>query len=111
MVADAGRRELILTTLSARAPEERDVPMTPVQVASLAPRESSTFNITAKTPADTVAGDYIITLKALSDQVESEETQLRATAQASTSWGPIGFGVAGVAIRSLVTVFMKFKRR
>jgi len=37
-------------------------------------------------------------LKVLSDQVESEETQLRVTAQASTSWGLIGFGVAGVAI-------------
>jgi uncharacterized membrane protein len=111
MVANAARRELILTTLSAHAPKEWDVSITPVQVASLAPRESSTFNITAKTPADTVAGDYIITLKALSDQVESEGTQLRATAQASTSWGLIGFGVAGVAIISLVTVFMKFKRR
>ena len=50
-------------------------------------------------------------LKVLSDQVESEETQLRVTAQASTSWGLIGFGVAGVAIVSLVIVFMKFKRR
>ena len=111
MVANAARRELTLTTLSTRVPEEWDVSITPVQVASLAPRESSTFNIMAKTPADTVAGDYIITLKALSDQVKSEETQLRVTAQASTSWGLLGFGVAGVAIVSLVIVFMKFKRR
>jgi len=50
-------------------------------------------------------------LKVLSDQVESEETQLKVIAQASTSWGLIGFGVAGVAIVSLVIVFMKFKRR
>ena len=111
MVANAARREPILTTLSARAPEEWDASITQVQVALLAPRESSTFNIMAKTPADTIAGDYIITLKALSDQVESEETQLRVTAQASTSWGLICLGVAGVAIVSLVIVFMKFKRR
>jgi len=65
----------------------------------------------AKTPEDTVAGDYMITLKALSDQVESEEAQLRVTAQASTSWGFIGFGVAGVVIIGLIIVFMKFKRR
>ena len=50
-------------------------------------------------------------LKVLSDQLESEETQLRVTAQASTSWGFIGFGVAGVVIISLIIVFMKFKRR
>jgi len=110
-ITNTGQSPVTTLYIEADAPEEWDVSITPVQVASLAPRESSTFNIMANTPADTVAGDYMITLKVLSDQVESEETQLRVTAQASTSWGFIGFGVAGVVIISLVIVFMKFKRR
>jgi len=110
-ITNTGKSPVTTLYIEADAPEEWDVSITPVQVASLAPTESSTFNIMAKTPSDTVAGDYMITLKALSDQVESEEDQLRVTAQASTSWGFIGFGVAGVVIISLIIVFMKFKRR
>lgn len=110
-ITNTGQSPVTTLYLEADAPEEWDISITPVQVASLAPKESSTFNIMAKTPADAVAGDYMITLKALSDQVESEEVQLRVTAQASTSWGFIGFGVAGVVIIGLIIVFMKFKRR
>jgi len=110
-ITNTGKSPVTTLYLEADAPEEWDVSIIPVQVASLAPKESLTFNIMAETPADTVAGDYMITLKALSDQVESEEAQLRVAAQASTSWGFIGFGVAGVVIISLIIVFMKFRRR
>lgn len=65
----------------------------------------------AETPADTVAGDYLITVQALSDQVESDEVDLRVTAKASTSWGFIGIGLAGVAVIGLVIAFTRFKRR
>ncbi len=102
-----------VTTLyiEADAPEEWDVSITPVQIATLGPRETAPFTIVTKIPTDTVAGDYLITLKALSDQVESEEAQLRITTKASTSWGFIGLGVSGVVIIGLIVVFMKFKRR
>jgi uncharacterized membrane protein len=65
----------------------------------------------ADTPADTVAGDYLITVQTLSDQVESGEVDLRVTAKASTSWGFIGIGLAGIAVIGIIIAFTRFKRR
>jgi len=66
-----------------------------------------------KTPDNTVAGDYLLTLKGLSDQVESDEVQIRVTATAPTSWGliGIGIGIAAVMVVALIVVFKKFRRR
>ncbi|MBS7630901.1 hypothetical protein KEJ47_04915 [Candidatus Bathyarchaeota archaeon] len=85
--------------------------VTPVQTASIASKESSTFNVLVKTPDSAVAGDYMITIKAESDQVDSSEVQIRVTVSASTSWGLIGIGIAFVAIVGLIIVFKKFSRR
>jgi uncharacterized membrane protein len=82
-----------------------------VQVTSLASSDSYTFNIVTQIPESTVAGDYMITLKAQSDQVSSGETQLRVTASASTSWGLIGVAMVVIVIIALVMVFRKFSRR
>jgi len=85
--------------------------VTPIQIASITPKESSTFNVLTKIPDSAVAGDYMITVKAESDQVDSSEVQIRVTVSASTSWGLIGIGIAAVAIVGLIIVFRKFSRR
>ena len=110
-VTNTGQSPVTTLNLEVDAPDGWDVTITPVQVASLATKESSAFSLAAKIPADTVAGDYMITLKALSDQVESEEAQLRVTAKAPTSWGLMGIGIAAVVIIGLIVVFRKFSRR
>lgn len=110
-VTNQGSTPITSIYLEGAVPEDWEMTTTPAQTPTLASRESVTFTITAETPADTVAGDYLITLQAMSDQAESEEVDLRVTAQASTSWGFIGVGIAGVVIIGLVLVFWRFKRR
>jgi uncharacterized repeat protein (TIGR01451 family) len=110
-VKNTGQSAITTLYLEAILPEDWDVTINPAQVSTLAPKESTTFTLVVETPPDTVAGDYIVTVQVLSDQVESDEADLRVTAQASTAWGFIGVGVAGVFVIGLIIVFMRFKRR
>ncbi|MFP3952082.1 MAG: NEW3 domain-containing protein [Candidatus Bathyarchaeia archaeon] len=110
-VTNQGSSPITTIYVEADVPEDWETTTTPAQTSTLTSRESVTFTITADTPVDTVAGDYLITVQAMSDQAESDEVDLRVTAQASTSWGFIGVGVVGVVIIGLVFVFWRYKRR
>ncbi|MCW4018177.1 MAG: NEW3 domain-containing protein [Candidatus Bathyarchaeota archaeon] len=91
--------------------EDWSVSFTPVQVNTLGPRESASFNVVVKTTENTVSGDYMVTVKGESDQMGSGQNQVRLTVSASTSWGLYGIGIAVAFIGLLVVVFWKFKRR
>jgi len=110
-ITNVGQTPVTALRLNVDAPEGWETSITPAQVESLKPRESFTFTIVVETPDDTVAGDYLLTLKGLSDQVESDEVQIRVTATAPTSWGLIGIGIAAVMVVALIVVFKKFRRR
>jgi len=110
-VTNTGQSPVTTLSLNVVAPDGWSVSVAPVQVTSLASMDSYTFNVVTQIPESTVAGDYMITLKAQSDQVSSGETQLRVTASASTSWGLIGVAMVVIVIIALVVVFRKFSRR
>jgi len=110
-ITNAGQTPVTGLRLNVGAPQGWDTSINPAQIESLKPRESFTFTIVVETPDDTVAGDYLLTLKGLSDQVESDEVQIRVTATAPTSWGLIGIGIAAVMVVALIVVFKKFRRR
>jgi uncharacterized membrane protein len=110
-IRNRGQSAITGIFLDYEGPEEWDTSVEPVQIATLSSRDSSIFNIEVETPSDTASGDYLITIKASGDQVDSDETQIRITAKASTSWGFIGLGIAIASVIILVLVFMRFKRR
>jgi uncharacterized membrane protein len=110
-VTNDGQSPVTTLYLGVEAPDEWEITVTPAQVSSLQARGSATFTIEVTTPADTVAGDYLLTVKAYSDQLESEEVDLRVTTQASSTWGYVGFGLAAVAIVGVYFGFKRFKRR
>ncbi|MCW4005959.1 MAG: NEW3 domain-containing protein [Candidatus Bathyarchaeota archaeon] len=87
------------------------VNISPVNVEMLKSRESATFNVEVTTPENTVAGDYMVSVKGESNQMGSGVTQVRLTVAASTSWGLYGIAIAAVFIILLIAVFWKFKRR
>jgi len=110
-ITNIGHTAVTGVSLNLDIPEEWDSSITPPQIELLKPREAYTFTAVISTPEDTVAGDYLITLTGLSDQVQSDQVQVRITVTAPTSWGLIGIGVAAAMIVALVLVFIKFKRR
>jgi len=110
-VTNIGHTTITSVNLHIDLPEDWEASISPVQIESLKPKESFTFNVEISTPEDAVAGDYMITFIGLSDQVQSDEVQVRITVTSPTSWGLIGIGVAAVMVIVLVLVFIKFKRR
>ncbi|MGQ9515028.1 MAG: COG1470 family protein [Thermoproteota archaeon] len=110
-VTNDGHTSITGVRLNVEVPDGWDSSISPVSVALLEPSGSSTFTLIVNTPADAVAGDYMITLTGLSDQVKSDAVQVRVTVTAPTSWGYMGVGIAVLMIIALVIVFMKFRRR
>jgi uncharacterized membrane protein len=110
-VTNSGQSPVTALNLKVDAPSGWDVSVTPLKVNSVASTDSSTFTVITQIPGDTVAGDYMITLRAQSDQVNSNDVQLRVTTSAPTSWGLIGVGVALVVIVALIVMFRRFSRR
>ena len=110
-LSNTGQTSITGLRLSVDVPDEWEASVSPTQVESLKSRESYTFTVVVDTPADAVAGDYLLTVKGLSDQIESDEVQVRVETTASTSWGLVGIGIAAIAIVALIIVFKKFRRR
>lgn len=110
-ITNTGYTPVTSLSLSVATTGGWDVSITPVRVDSLKPLESHTFTVVAKTTADTVAGDYLITLRALSDQAKSDQVQVRVTVTVPTSWGLIGVGIAAGMVIALMFAFIKFRRR
>lgn len=110
-VSNKGQTAVTTLYLDAELPEDWKATITPKQVASLDPRDSVTFTIVTDVPGDTEAGDYLVTMQALSDQLESDDIAVRITAQASNTWGYIGIGLALIAVVGAVIIFRRFKRR
>jgi len=110
-VTNDGQSPVTTAYIGVTLPGDWEATITPAQVSSLAPRASTTFTVEVTTPADTVAGDYLVNVKAYSDQLESSGVDLRVSAQASSTWGYVGFGLVAVAIIGVYFGFRKFKRR
>ena len=110
-VTNNGQTTITTLYLDAVLPEDWEATITPTQISSLDPRDSVTFTVVADVPSDTEAGDYLVTMQALSDQLESDEIDIRITAQASNTWGYIGLGIAVIAIAGAALLFRRFKRR
>jgi len=110
-VTNIGFSTLSVIGLDIEVEDGWDVEISPTQLDLLRPQESFSFKVTIYTPKDTVSGDYLVTLTGLSDQVDSNPTQVRVTVNTPTSWGIYGFGIAIIIIIALVLVFRKFRRR
>ena len=110
-VTNQGQTALTTLYVEADAPSDWDVTISPTQVDTLSPRSTATFTVTVSIPSDAEAGDYLVTMQTLSDQLESTSTDVRVTAQASNTWGYIGIGVALAAVAGAALLFKRFKRR
>lgn len=83
----------------------------PITVQSLAAGASTSFTVEITAPSDAVAGDYLASITASSDQASSSAIAERVTLSASTTWVWIGVAIAAVAVVLMIFLFRKFGRR
>jgi uncharacterized membrane protein len=110
-VTNEGQTTITTLYVEADVPDDWEATITPTQVDTLSPRSSTTFTVTVEIPSDAEAGDYLVSMQAFSDQLDSDESDVRITAQASNTWGYIGLGIAALAIGGAALLFKRFKRR
>lgn len=87
------------------------VDIEPKKIILLRPNEKANFKVSVYVSTIVSAGDYFITVKAVSDQVSSLERDIRVTVTKPTEWGYIGFGVVIIAIVAVFLVFRRFGRK
>lgn len=96
--------------LSAQPPSEWDVTFAEPVIGEVGAGQSVTAVATV-TPSDqAIAGDYVITFSANSDQADAE-VDIRTTVNPSPLWGFIGIALIALTLAALAWVFRRFGRR
>jgi uncharacterized membrane protein len=70
-----------------------------------------TVNVNIKPPSKTIAGDYMISLRASGKQTSADEMSIRVTVETPTLWGWVGVAIILIVVIGLIFIFMRFSRR
>lgn len=110
IVTNTGTAPIQSIQLSARPPSGWDVTFAEPTVAQLDAGQSAVAVATV-TPSDqAIAGDYVITFSATSEQARSE-VDIRTTVNPSALWGFVGIALIALTFAGLAWVFRRFGRR
>jgi len=97
-------------TFTSTKSAEWSVTFTPYNIESLEPGLQQEVDVTITPPAKTIAGDYAVQLKFLSEKA-TYTLELRVTVVTPTIWGGAGIGIAVAVIAGLVVLFRRLGRR
>jgi uncharacterized membrane protein len=97
--------------LNANHPSGWQVDFEPKQIAEVGPGDQ--VEVTANLhPADqAIAGDYVVGLRAKSEDGPAKTADFRLTVLTSTLWGIVGVGLIAVAVLVVGLAVMRFGRR
>jgi len=96
------------------AGEEWSTTFNPEEIEGLSPGHEQEVTVTIKPPSKTIAGDYMVTLRFLSDPTPAQgpsSLDIRVTVGTSTAWGWIGAIIVVIVLGGLYFVFRRFGRR
>jgi len=111
MVGNLGTAPIDKITFSPDSPQGWSVKFSPEQVDSLEPFATQTIEMDISPPPETIAGDYIISVRASGVQRTSEKINIRVTVETPTVWGWVGVAIIAIVVVGLVVIFMRFSRR
>jgi uncharacterized membrane protein len=110
-VGNLGTAPIDKINFSSDKPEGWTIDFSPDKVDSLEALDMQTVDINIKPPPDTIAGDYMVTIRGSGVQATSTELNIRVTVETPTVWGWVGVAIIVVVIVGLVFIFMRFSRR
>jgi uncharacterized membrane protein len=97
-------------TLSSTEPEGWQVNFDSKTIESIEAGATAEINAVINPPEKTIAGDYMLTFKASSENSESS-IEVRATVETPTIWGIVGIGIIVVVIIGVAIIFTRLGRR
>ncbi|WP_456394008.1 COG1470 family protein [Thermococcus sp.] len=107
---NTGSSPLTNVKLMIDAPKGWSVKVKPERIATLKKDDTAVFTLSITVPGNTDAGDYLITLRVVSDQKTAEE-QLRVTVEKGGGQTYIGIGMILAALIILGVILRKYGRR
>jgi len=111
-IENTGANELTNVKLViVHLPQGFNASISPDVVESLKPKETCTFTITVSSSGDLNAGDYYMTVKVVSDQVETDTRQIRISLYQRSEIVYIALIVLVIAIIVVSFVYHKYGRR
>ncbi len=110
VITNTGTAPIPNIEMSANPPTGWDVTFAEPVIAQLGAGESVSA-IATVTPSDqAIAGDYVITFSADSEQASSD-VDIRTTVNPSAIWGFVGIALIALTLAGLAWVFRRFGRR
>lgn len=110
-VLNIGTAAIDNVTFSSSKPEGWTIDFSPDKVDSLAAGNTQTVDVNIKPSPRTIAGDYLVTLRASGKQTSASGIDIRVTVETPSIWGWVGVGIIVVVIGGIIVVFMRFSRR
>ena len=110
-VGNLGTAPIENINFSSDKPTGWSIEFVPDKVDLLEAFSTKTVDVNIKPPPETIAGDYVIKLRASGTQATSIELPLRITVETPTIWGWVGVAIIVLVIVGLVVIFMRFSRR
>lgn len=110
LITNTGTAPIQGIELSATAPTDWEVEFAEPVIGQLAAGESVSVPATV-TPSDqAIAGDYVITFRASSEQADTD-VDIRTTVNPSALWGFVGIALIVLTLAGLAWVFRRYGRR
>ena len=118
-VTNTGTAPLDKVTMSSTKPsgignEQWEVVFEPATIEKLAPGDDTEVQVSITPPANTVAGDYMVTLNYSGEPALSSappSLAIRVSVATRTTWGLIGALIVVLVVGGLVWAFRKYGRR
>jgi len=97
-------------TLTSTEPEGWQVKFDKKKIESIEAGEKEEIDVTINPPEKTIAGDYMLTFSAASEN-STDSIDLRTTVETPTIWGIVGIGIIVVVIVGVAIIFTRLGRR
>jgi len=110
-IGNLGTAAIDKINFSSDKPEGWAIDFSPQKVDSLEALDSQTVDINIKPPPETIAGDYMISIRGSGAQATSEKMDIRVTVETPTVWGWVGVVIILIVIAGLSVIFWRFSRR
>ncbi len=111
MAFNTGTAVIEEIAFTSERPEEWSITFNPDGVKSLAPGLAREVDVVIKPPGKTIAGDYMITMMAISKGLDERDIELRVTVLTPTVLGWVGILIVLVVIAGLAVIFRRLGRR
>ncbi len=110
VLTSTGSADIENLALKADAPEKWIVKFEPEKIETLKSEETKEIKVTITPPDKTIAGDYMLTFSADSEN-SSKTIDVRVTVETPSVWGWVGIGIIVIVVVGVAIIFARLGRR